>query len=122
MGVKDSWNTSKANSHYRLSKWSMGFFDINSNGHIIVKTKNADLSLFGLIQDLKKTGISAPVLIRFPHILQEILTNIYSNFQSAIQSCNYEGGYIAAYPIKVNQQASVIKHFYNQTQWPIAFE
>ena len=45
-----------------------------------------------------------------------------SAFRQAIASNNYQGGYIAAYPIKVNQQATVIDHFQQQTQWPIAFE
>ena len=122
MGDRISWSVSKAKTHYRLDKWNMGFFDINSKGNIIVKSESHDLDLFELIQDLKEKGINTPVLVRFPHILQEIITKIYSEFQAAIKASNYAGNYIAAYPIKVNQQATVIQHLHDQTQWPIAFE
>lgn len=80
------------------------------------------MDLYELSMNLRDRGISFPVLVRFPHILQDTLGRLYSAFQMAIASCNFAGSYVAAYPVKVNQQASVIRHFHQQARWPVAFE
>ena len=100
----------------------MGFFDINAAGHASTRAGPHELDLYELGADLKERGIGFPVLVRFPHILQHVLGKLYAAFQKAMVSCNYAGNYIAAYPIKVNQQASVIRHFHHQDRWPVAFE
>lgn len=122
MSAPKLWNIESAKLHYRIANWSMGLFDINSMGHITVKAGLTHLDLYELSKQLRQQGIGLPVLVRFPHILQQLLSNLYNAFNQAILSYKYEGDYIAAYPVKVNQQASVIQHFHNQTQWPIAFE
>ncbi len=122
MSAHKSWNIESAKLHYRIANWGMGLFDINTMGHITVKAGFAQLDLYELWKQLRGQGIGLPVLVRFPHILQQLLSNLYNAFEQAILSYKYAGDYIAAYPIKVNQQASVIRHFHNQTQWPIAFE
>ena len=122
MSAPKLWNIESAKLHYRIANWSMGLFDISTMGHITVKAKFTHLDLYELSKQLRAQGIGLPVLVRFPHILQQLLSNLYNAFNQAILSNKYEGDYIAAYPIKVNQQASVIRHFHNQTQWPIAFE
>ena len=122
MTIKKNWNATAAIEHYRINNWGMGLFSVNSAGHVIVKSDSKEVDLYELSKQLRNRGTSLPVLVRFPHILQYVLSALYSAFQQAISAVNYQGNYIAAYPIKVNQQATVIQHFHDQTQWPIAFE
>ncbi|MFK7815129.1 MAG: biosynthetic arginine decarboxylase [Gammaproteobacteria bacterium] len=116
------WNVSKAKQHYRIDSWSAKHFDINSKGNMVVKVAHAELDLHEFSKHLSDSGISLPVLVRFPQILQQSLDDLYSAFLKAIRSNDYSGEYVAAYPIKVNQQATVVQHYHDQEQWPIAFE
>ncbi len=122
MSSENTWNVEQAKYHYRVDNWGLQHFDINSQGHVVANVVAAELDLYKLSKEIADKGISLPVLVRFPQILQQSLSNLYSAFQQAIKAHHYTGEYIAAYPIKVNQQATVIQHFHNQQQWPIAFE
>jgi len=119
---KNNWNIDAAKNHYRVSRWGLQHFDINSKGNVVAKAANLEIDLYELSQSLKTKGTGLPVLVRFPQILQQSLYDLSAAFQQAIQASNYKGEYIAAYPIKVNQQATVIQHFQQQSDFPIAFE
>ena len=122
MNIRKHWSVADAKVHYRVPNWGMGFFDINKVGHVSTKADDHELDLYALSQDLKDRGMEFPILLRFPHILQRMLDRLHSAFNKAMTSCGYAGDYVAAYPIKVNQQASVIQHFSRQNQHPVAFE
>ena len=122
MNIRKHWSIDDAKLHYRVPNWGMGFFDINEAGHVSTKAGGQELDLYALGMDLKDRGIGFPILVRFPHILQGMLDRLNFAFKKAMVSCEYAGDYISAYPIKVNQQASVIQHFCQQNQWPVAFE
>jgi len=122
MSSENTWNVEQAKYHYRVNNWGLQHFDINSHGHVVANVAAAELDLYKLSKDFADRGISLPILVRFPQILQQSLSNLYSAFQQAIKVHHYSGEYIAAYPVKVNQQATVIQHLHNQQQWPVAFE
>ncbi len=116
------WNVNVAKHHYRVNQWGSQCFDINSQGNVVVKVSESEVNLYELSNNLRAKGMTLPVLVRFPQILQKALDDLSKAFMRAIESKCYAGEYIAAYPIKVNQQATVIKHFQKQQIWPIAFE
>lgn len=119
---KKSWDTSSAKQHYRVDHWGAQNFDINSQGNMAVKLSDTEIDLYELSKNLREKNISFPVLVRFPQLLQQSLDKLSFAFERAIESNAYKGSYTAAYPIKVNQQATVIQHFQNQTRWPVSFE
>ncbi len=122
MYKKNNWTVEHAIRHYRVKNWGLGLVDINAAGNVAIKAHAGEIDLYQLTLALREHGISLPVLVRFPHILQELLSTLSQAFSDAIKHYDYQGNYIAAYPIKVNQQATVIEHFQQQAQWPIAFE
>ncbi len=122
MSDQKTWNATKAKHHYRVDHWSAGHFDVNNHGNVIVKANSTELDLYELSTSIRKQGIALPALVRFPQILQQSLRALCLSFEQAIHDYRYEGKYVAAYPIKVNQQATVIQHFQKQTEWPVVFE
>ena len=122
MSTAETWDIEIARGHYRVPAWSRGLFDINAAGRVVANAGSVQLDLYELSRRLKRQGIDLPVLVRFPHILQHLLGDLYAAFERASLACGYQGRYVAAYPVKVNQQASVLRHFDSQVQWPIAFE
>lgn len=97
---------------YGVARWGEGYFGINAEGHATVCTgaaETAELDLYQLALDLTASGLRLPVLVRFNDILRDRVRSLCSAFRSAAEALGYAGGYCAVYPIKVNQQRSVVE-------------
>ena len=106
------WTIDEAREHYNIYGWGGGYFDINPQGNIIVRSdrKSAHhIDLKKLVDDIQSKGYSLPVLIRFSDILRASITNLANSFQQAIDEYEYGGKYHGVYPIKVNQQRQVVE-------------
>ena len=64
----------------------------------------------GLIEQLREAGLSLPLLVRFPGILQDRVRRLTGAFDVNIERMEYAGKYTALYPIKVNQQEAVVEN------------
>ncbi len=98
--------------NYGVGRWGEGYFGINDNGHATVRPHpkhEHDIDLFELAQDLTASGLRLPVLVRFNDILQHRVQRLCGAFADAAAALDYTGGYRAVYPIKVNQQRSVVE-------------
>ncbi|MEM7672855.1 MAG: biosynthetic arginine decarboxylase [Verrucomicrobiota bacterium] len=108
----DYWTVQDARELYGIHNWGGGFFDINEDGDVIALPGGVDtkgVSLLEVVSGLKDRGIDAPVLLRFPDILDSRLRSLYQAFSDAFEEYNYQGDYRGVYPIKVNQQQQVIE-------------
>ena len=61
------------------------------------------------MDELQLRDITAPVLVRFPDILDDRIRKIQSCFAQAAQEYKYEGQNFIVYPIKVNQMRQVVE-------------
>jgi arginine decarboxylase len=95
---------------YRIKRWSDGYFDVNSAGHVVVKPNRLGEGgdLFELVQSLVQQGIEAPILIRFNGIIQDRIQRLDAAFKAAIQEFSYRASHRMAFPIKVNPQRHVV--------------
>jgi arginine decarboxylase len=102
-----------ARETYNIAHWSEGYFDINDHGELVAfpdKDHNKKgISLAQLTQEFKAQGLTLPVLVRFTDILQSRVDTLVDAFAAAKTSREYQGQYTCVYPIKVNQQYSVVK-------------
>ncbi|MGZ8830452.1 MAG: biosynthetic arginine decarboxylase, partial [Thermoanaerobaculia bacterium] len=93
--------------------WGIGYFDINDEGHVVVRPdrerQDHELDLFELANDLEAQGVGLPVLLRFSDILRSRIESLNERFATAREEFQYEGGYTTVYPIKVNQQRHVVE-------------
>lgn len=107
-----AWTVVDSRSLYGIRHWGDGYFHINDAGEIEVRPQGPDtppVALQPLVEQLKNAGLSLPLLIRFPAILQDRVQRLNAVFNHSISECHYGGKYTALYPIKVNQQEAVIK-------------
>jgi len=110
------WNIEKAREAYNFTHWSSGYFDIGDSGqqkgHLVVKPdpniKHSGIDLHKVTDELRKQGIALPVLIRFTDILHDRAKQLCAAFRQSMQTHHFHGEYTVAYPIKVNQQKSVV--------------
>ena len=106
------WTIEQSRSLYNIANWSGGYFDIGGNGHLLVRggpPGHPGVDLAALVRELPAEGVGLPVLMRFPHILRDRVERLSGAFDRACRDTGYEGGYTAVYPIKVNQQRSVVE-------------
>ena len=107
------WDLSKAKQTYNVDHWGSGYFDINPQGHLTVTPRpgqnGAAIDVYQLAHEVREQGLAWPVLVRFSDILHDRVDTLCNAFASAMQSEAYQGGYTAVYPIKVNQQRTVVE-------------
>ncbi len=97
-----------AHDRYAIDRWAEGLFGINADGQMVACLESGTVVINDAVNAAKERGLRLPILLRFPQILQARATTLQSAFNTAIQKTGYQKGYTALYPIKVNQQASVV--------------
>jgi arginine decarboxylase len=105
------WTVRDSLELYQIRRWGRGFFSVNSDGHVQVAPlgKNGpEVDLFHLVEDLRRRGLRAPVLLRFSDILATRVKGLAAAFERSINEYEYGGRFRGVYPIKVNQQRHVV--------------
>jgi arginine decarboxylase len=109
----EPWTIDSARTLYNIEGWGIGYFDINEQGHVVVRpdaeNPARELDLFELANDLEAQGVGLPLLLRFSDILCSRIESLTERFSRAIREYDYTGGYTTVYPIKVNQQRHVVE-------------
>ncbi|MCH1931852.1 biosynthetic arginine decarboxylase [Shewanella acanthi] len=109
----NDWSIDAARAGYNVTHWSQGFYGISDQGEVTVSPdpQNPDykIGLNELAKDMVKAGVALPVLVRFPQILHHRVNSLCQAFDQAIQKYEYQADYLLVYPIKVNQQKTVVE-------------
>ena len=102
----------QARRRYAIDRWSEGYFDIDESGQLGVRPGGpgqAFAAFNEIVAQARHEGLRLPMLLRFPQILENRARQLTRAFADAIEQVDYNGSYTAVYPIKVNQQSSVVK-------------
>ena len=105
------WRIEDSTEVYNVSGWGLKYFSINEKGHVQVTPKPGctPIDLREVIDELRIKDVSAPLLLRFPDILDDRIRKLSNCFAKASQEYNYEGESYVVYPIKVNQMRQVVE-------------
>ncbi|HSC82742.1 MAG TPA: arginine decarboxylase [Pseudomonas sp.] len=106
------WTVTDSRSVYGIRHWGAGFFAINDEGRVEVRPngpQSAPIDLYEQLDGLRESGLSLPLLVRFPDILQYRVRQLTGAFDASIARLEYQSRYTALYPIKVNQQEAVVE-------------
>ncbi|CAN5598138.1 biosynthetic arginine decarboxylase [soil metagenome] len=99
---------------YGIENWGADYFGVNRKGHLIVRAAEGDnltADVKEIIDDLRKRGINTPVLLRFPQLLFGQIRKLQKSFRNSIKEFDYNGGHMCVYPMKVNQNRSVVEEY-----------
>jgi len=100
-----------ARRRYAVTQWSEGLFDIDTSGRLCAQPDGVPergIALAEVAEAARAQGLRLPLLVRFPEMLKHRAGMLREAFDTAIAQTGYAGGYTPVYPIKVNQQASVV--------------
>lgn len=99
---------------YGIENWGAGYFDVNRKGNLVVHPAENDsraADLKEIIDDLRRRGITTPVLLRFPQLIASQVRKLQRAFSKSIREFEYQGAHMCVYPMKVNQQRSVVEEY-----------
>ncbi len=108
----DHFTVELAAELYGLSAWGSGYFSIAENGHLMVRPAGSGsrgIDVYDVIRRLSDRGIETPVLLRFPQLLESQVDKLVASFDSAVREFDYPERFLPVYPLKVNQQRSVVE-------------
>ena len=100
-----------ARRRYAIPNWSEGLFDVDPEGRLEARPfgpGGAGVALTEVAERARAEGLRLPLLVRFPDILRRRALDLRAAFETAIEATDYRGDYTPVYPVKVNQQASVV--------------
>jgi arginine decarboxylase len=113
--MANGWRIEDSLELYQVAQWGREYFGINTAGHLLVQP-NANpahqVDLYEVIEGLKARDLTTPVVLRFVDILQHRINRLHEAFAQAIAENNYRSRYCAVFPIKVNQQRTVVEEVY----------
>ncbi len=98
-----------------MPAWGAGYFVAGENGRVCVRpdrTPERELDLLEIVEAVRDRGFAAPLLVRFRDVLDHRLEAINAAFTKAIEENAYGGRYCAVFPVKVNQQRSVVEEVF----------
>jgi arginine decarboxylase len=96
---------------YGLDGWGNGYLAVGDDGHLLVtpsRDPSRSIDVLRVLEDLSKRGLKTPLLLRFPQLLEGQVNELSSAFANAIREFNYPERYFPVFPVKVNQQRSVV--------------
>lgn len=112
-----TFSPAQARDLYNIARWGEGYFDVSESGHVLVRPYRersaVGIDLHELARRLPIEGLDLPVLVRFTDILRDRVDALTGAFAEVIREYAYGGRYTGVYPIKVNQQGSVVEAILN---------
>jgi len=105
------WRIEDSAELYNISGWGRQYFSINDRGHICVTPRQGlmPVDLREVMDELQLKDVTAPVLLRFPDILDNRVEKISNCFRHAAHEYGYKAQNFVIYPIKVNQMRPVVE-------------
>lgn len=105
------WTIEDAKELYNINGWGTSYFGINEQGNVYVTPckDNTQIDLRDVMDELALRDVTAPVLLRFPDILDNRIEKTSSCFEKAKKEYGYKGENFIIYPIKVNQMQPVVE-------------
>ncbi len=105
------WRIEDSEELYNIIGWGTSYFGINEKGHVVVTPRKdgVEVDLKELMDELQIRDMSAPVLVRFPDILDNRIEKTAKCFEQAAEEYGYKAENFIIYPIKVNQMRPVVE-------------
>ncbi|MDD6472958.1 MAG: biosynthetic arginine decarboxylase [Bacteroidales bacterium] len=104
------WRIEDSEELYNIKGWGVNYFGINEKGHVYVTpNKNGtQIDLKEVVDDLASRHVTAPVLLRFPDILDNRIEKTSTCFNKAAKEYDFQSEHFIIFPIKVNQMKPVV--------------
>ena len=102
------WRIEDSEELYNISGWGASYFGINDKGHVVVTPRKdgAEVDLKELVDELQLRDVTAPMLIRFPDILDSRIEKISSCFRKAAEEYDYKAENFIIYHLHLSHSCT----------------
>ncbi len=111
--TEKNWSTTDSAALYGIEQWGEGDFSISANGEVIItipfSSGEVSVPVIDVIQAARDRDHALPLLLRIENLLDARVSEINETFQQAIRDAEYTGTYNGVFPVKVNQQRTIIE-------------
>lgn len=87
--------------NYGINVWGQNSFIID--GEFIKVNHGKKPALVDIVREIRENGHKGPLLLRFPHLIENQIDLIFEKFNAAFKEFDYKGKFNAVFPLKVNQ-------------------
>jgi len=108
----DHYTVEHSEELYRIRAWGDGYLSIRGDGRLLVsptREPSLGIDVYDLVRRLGERGAAAPLLLRFPQLLEAQVDRLSGAFAAAIREFDYPERFLPVFPVKVNQQRSVLE-------------
>ena len=119
------WRIEDSEELYNINGWGVNYFGINEKGNVFVSPRKDSIKvdLRELMDELAVRDVTAPVLVRFPDILDNRIEKTSNCFEKAAKEYGFKGENFIIYPIKRWANASSWSwksstSWTSSTKWP----
>lgn len=95
-------------NRYGIDIWGKKYFEIKDD-KVIINHKSKPF-LVDIVNSIREKGLSGPLLVRFPHLIQKQISLLYNTFSKVQKEFDYKGSFNAVFPLKVNQYPGFVKN------------
>jgi arginine decarboxylase len=84
---------------YGIENWGAGYFGVNRKGNLIVRASENDnltADVKEIVDDLRKRGITTPVLLRFPQLIVGQVRNFNRRLEKRLRNSITKAGICAS--------------------------
>ena len=105
------WRIEDSEELYNIKGWGVNYFGINEKGHVYVtpKKNGVQVDLQEVVDELATRHVTAPMLLRFPDILDNRIEKTDECFRKASKEYDYQAEHFIIFPVKVNQMRPVVE-------------
>ena len=105
------WRIEDSEELYNIKGWGVNYFGINEKGHVYVSPKKngVQVDLQEVVDELAARHVTAPILLRFPDILDNRIEKTDECFRRAAREYDYQAEHFIIFPVKVNQMRPVVE-------------
>lgn len=101
----------EARELFGIDDWGAGYYGVNDQGNVVCQPTSEEhmsIVLPDVVEEAKRLGLQAPMILRFPQIIESQLRRMTSAFRHAIQENGFKGRHRGVFPFKVNQRREFI--------------
>lgn len=109
------WTTEHSADLYLVEKWGHPYVSVNEAGRVSIypeateEEQGPGIDLYELVAQIRRRGVQTPLLLRFDGLLRARVRDINRAFNNAREEYGYQAPYRGVFPIKVNQERSVVE-------------
>ncbi len=111
--AEENWSIADSAALYGIEQWGEGDFAISAGGEVTISIPfpggKVAIPVIDIIQGARDRDHPLPLLLRIENLLDSRVAEINKTFRQAIQNAKYTGTYNGVFPVKVNQQCTVIE-------------